>query len=135
MKKSTFYAALESTARIAGCLTLIGGFGCASKEKVVENPASQNIQKSQKKPPTAADKLAAEKRQQCFLEVNETFAQREVSVSQRTVECCDMIVESVESDPNASLSPHLRNDCCDVLDWKGSETCKPWSPPAPPKND
>ena len=125
MKSTTFQLGWVLTARVACCLSLIAGLSCASKQKPAEVEAPVEV--SPVPTTQAPQQTAFEKAQfeQCMDEVANTFSQQKPNLTVRTKECCSMIVATYEMDPKLFMSPLLREDCCNALDWDGSETCTP----------
>ena len=130
MKRIRFYAALKSTAQVACYFMLVAGLGCGSKVKPVTPVVEVPIAPPKPTPqPTAFEK---EQFKQCMSEVANTFSKQNPTFTDRTKECCVLIVDIYEKDENLSMSPILKEDCCDTLDWQGSATCTPWTPPTQP---
>ena len=140
--------ALQAAARVAG---LVGLTACAGRERTQPASASEELvgpAPLAEVPPSgeAEDPEAMEPLDpvaQCRDATREAFLQ-EGTLGSGVVEaevkaCCQMIAEAMDEAmrspprPDAPVPPpwETRNECCSLLDWRGSMACTPWGPPAP----
>ena len=157
MKHEVFRAALEATARVACCATLIGSVGCQPKQQVDTKPVDkQSVEtktevkiesEAEKTPERTEDPRAAmieaakQNADSDFLACQEKVAEQLKKTAQsdpnqvwpeEVVKCCDLQAQAVDGNPELGIL-FEREACCFALNWQGSRACTPWGPPMPPK--
>ena len=146
MNPRTFSAALLSTARVAGCVALIGcgpktptttpdgGVVAGESTPAMAEPAEPIAVIGDTPPPTTT-KDAGE----CSAYVTERLGDWDPSgmgappdgwETPEGLACCQVLAEAADAD--GSWDFELRHPCCSALGWLGSNACTPWGPPRPP---
>jgi hypothetical protein len=126
MRSDIFMRALEATARVACCVSLLAS--CQKTDEKVNDPTN-NV--STQPTSTASDPLTID---ECKEHTVAVYTSKTASPTDYTDECCQMVAKDWDkNDPTGGMSNWVeRGECCGLLNWQGSMACTPWGPPVPP---
>jgi hypothetical protein len=127
MRSDIFQRALEATARVACCVSLLAA--CQKTDEKIQEPTKTN---NNQPTSTATDPLTLE---ECREHTVAAYTSKTATPNEYTDECCQMIAKDYDQseDPMAGQSKWAeRGECCGLLQWQGSMACTPWGPPCPP---
>ena len=142
MTPETFEHALNATARIACCVSLMSVACGPVKKDSNTNSSSEPTDTTVATDTTDTnDTDSSMSLEECEAEVETVFSQSMPEPTDVTAECCQMIAENLDEQTdtagnwngNASMTWPYREVCCELLEWQGSMTCTPWGPPMPPE--
>ena len=147
MNRDTFTAALLSTARVAGCVALMGctpkapsasvdgGVVAGEQTPTMAEPATSDRLAAADAAPPSTTKDAGE----CSTYVKDRLGDWDPSgmgappdgwETPEGLACCQVLAEA--ADAEGTFDFELRHPCCSALGWLGSSACTPWGPPRPP---
>ena len=141
MNSKIFQEALQATARIACCASLVSIVACQVKGDDTSSPAinsSTSMDSAEDSAEPVEDSITIPEPpnfDDCLIAIEEGFADEGFDSSE-LLDCCLLTTEQIgfEDLYNNPDFADLQEDCCSEIAEQGewSTACTPWGPPTPP---
>ena len=138
MNTKIFQEALQATARIACCASLVSIVACQTQNEDTASTDTDISATVDSAEPSIEEQITIPDPpnfDDCMIAIDEGFSNENFDTSE-LLDCCLLTTEEVGFDDlyNNPEFTNLQEDCCAEIAQQGewSTACTPWGPPTPP---